>query len=172
MPQPSSFHLRYAQPNDLEAMHRLDQLCFAEPFRFDRPTMRRFASEPGAIVLLASTGQPDGPSHGPDLGSDLGPDLLGFVLVHLPHRAGLPLAYVTTLDVHPYHRRQGIAAALMREAEARIAAANASALRLHVFTANLEAIRFYEQLGFHRVSHLPDFYGDGLDAYVYSKPLR
>ncbi len=164
MPQPPSFHLRDAQPNDLEAMHRLDQLCFAEPFRFDRPTMRRFASEPGAIVLLASTGQPDGPNSGPDL--------LGFVLVHLLHRTSFPLAYVTTLDVHPDHRRQGIAAALMREAEVRIAAANANALRLHVFTANLGAIRFYERLGFHRVSHLPDFYGEGLNAYVYSKPLR
>ncbi len=155
----SLLSLRDAVPSDLAAMHQLDQLCFAEPFRFDRPIMRRYASEPGAIVLLAHAGPVDGP------------ELLGFVLINLLRQRTLPLAYVTTLDVHPYHRRQGIAAALMRKAEARAAASGATILRLHVSIANLAAIRFYERLGFSRDSHLPDFYGDGLDSYVYNKLL-
>ena len=155
----SLFNVRDAVASDLEAMHRLDQLCFAEPFRFDLPTMRRFASEPDAIVLLAHASPPDGP------------DLLGFVLVSFLHRRSLPLAYITTLDVHPDRRRQGCAAALMREAEIRAAAANATALRLHVSTANLGAIRFYERLGFTRHSRIPNFYADSLDSYVYSKAL-
>ena len=155
----SPLYLRDAIPFDLEAMHRLDQLCFAEPFRFDQLTMRRYASEAGAIVLLAYA-RPTGDS-----------ELLGLVLVNLVHRRTISLAYVTTLDVHPDHRRQGIAATLMREAEIRAAATNAFVLRLHVSVVNLEAVRFYEQLGFTRHSHLPNFYGNGLDSYVYSKPL-
>ena len=140
-------------------MHQLDQLCFAEPFRFDRPTMRRYAFAPGAIVLLAYAGRTSGS------------ELVGLVLVNLVNQRTLPLAYVTTLDVHPDHRRRGIAAALVREVEARASATNAAFLRLHVSAANLEAIRFYEQLGFHRDSHLANFYGNGLDSYVYSKQL-
>ncbi len=140
-------------------MHQLDQLCFAEPFRFDRPTMRRYAFEPGAIVLLAYAGRTSGS------------ELLGLLLVNLNDQRTLPLAYVTTLDVHPDHRRRGIAAALVREVEARASATNAALLRLHVSATNVEAIRFYERLGFHRDSHLADFYGNGLDSYVYSKQL-
>ena len=140
-------------------MHQLDQLCFAEPFRFDRSTMRRYASEPGALVLLAYASLTSGS------------ELLGLVLVNLQHRRTHLLAYVTTLDVHPDHRRQGIAGALMRDAEIRAAAVNATVLRLHVFTANLGAIRFYEQLGFVRYSHVLNLYGNGLDSYVYSKSL-
>ena len=159
MPHSLPIHLRDATPSDLEAMHRLDQFCFVEPFRFDLPTMRRYASEPGAVVLLAQAGPADSA------------DLLGFVLVHLLRRRTLHLAYVTTLDVHPDHRRQGIAAALMRVAEARALAANATVLRLHVSTTNLGAIRFYEQLGFLLHSCVPSFYGEGLDARIYSKDL-
>ena len=155
----SSLHLRDALPADLEAMHRLDQLCFAEPFRFDLPTMRRYASEPNAIALLAHSATT----------SD--PDLLGFVIVNLIRRRALHLAYVTTLDVHPFHRRLGIAATLMRAAEARAAAAQATVLRLHVSTANQDAIRFYEQLGFLPHAFLPGFYGEGFDAHIYSKVL-
>ena len=121
--------------------------------------MRRYVSEPGAIVLLAYAG----PSNDSEL--------LGLVLVNLQHRRTLPVAYVTTLDVHPDHRRLGIAATLMREGEARASAKHAAALCLHVSTANFGAVRFYERLGFCRHSHLPDFYGDGLDSYIYSKSL-
>lgn len=153
-------HLRDATSADLEAMHQLDQLCFAEPFRFDLPTMHRYASEPGAIVLLAlSSSNPAG-------------HLLGFVLVNLLKGRTVLLAYVTTLDVHPDHRRQGIAGALMRQAESRARAAGAAFLRLHVSTANVAALSFYEQTGFTRHSFLPHFYGEGLDARIYSKPLR
>ncbi len=153
------FVLRDATSADLEAMHQLDQLCFAEPFRFDLSTMRHYASEPSAIVLLAYAGQSDAP------------ELLGFVLVNLLRKRTLHFAYVTTLDVHPGYRRQGLAAALMREGEARAAAASASVLHLHVSTTNRDAIRFYEQTGFTPRAFLPNFYGEGLDARIYSKAL-
>jgi len=56
-----------SRPEDWRAMHALDELCFAAPFRFTRRAMRRFAETPGAITLLAeSSGQ-----------------LVGFAIAHL-----------------------------------------------------------------------------------------
>jgi ribosomal-protein-alanine N-acetyltransferase len=46
-------------------------------------------------------------------------------------------------------------------------------IRLHVFTGNTGAIRFYERLGYERISMKQGFYGDdGLDAFVYGKELH
>jgi ribosomal-protein-alanine N-acetyltransferase len=46
-------------------------------------------------------------------------------------------------------------------------------MQLHVFTGNAGAIRFYERLGYERISMQKDFYGEaGLDAFVYGKELH
>jgi ribosomal-protein-alanine N-acetyltransferase len=46
-------------------------------------------------------------------------------------------------------------------------------MQLHVFTGNVGAIRFYERLGYQRISLKRGFYGEaGLDAFVYGKDLQ
>src|SRR5271170_7957225 len=45
--------LRDYRAEDLDAMLRLDETCFAEEFRFDRESMREFAEERNAIVRVA-----------------------------------------------------------------------------------------------------------------------
>jgi len=144
--------LRDYRSTDLEAMFRLDEVCFAEAFRFDRESMRLFAEERGAIVLIAET--------------DAG--LAGFVIVHVTGRWG----YVVTLDVAPESRRAGLAGKLMQEVQRRAAAAGAQWMGLHVFTGNEEAIRFYERMGYERGERKRRFYGAaGLDAFVYRREL-
>ena len=150
--------LRDYRRSDLEAIFRLDTICFPPEFRFDSKSMRSFAERSQAITLLAEGG--DG-------------EISGFVIVHLERTGDGWLGYVVTLDVMPAWRRRGLAGRLMREAERRAAAAGARWMTLHVFTGNAGAIGFYERLGYERVGEVPGFYGSlGLNAFLYRKALE
>jgi ribosomal-protein-alanine N-acetyltransferase len=147
--------LRDYRTSDLEAIFRLDEVCFAAQFRFDRESMLAFAEARNAIVVVA-----EGP----------GEEVLGFVIAHVERAAARRRAYVVTLDVAENHRRIGLAGRLMREVEACAAAVGARWMELHVFTGNEGAIRFYERLGYVRIGVQRRFYGAvGLDAFTYRK---
>jgi ribosomal protein S18 acetylase RimI-like enzyme len=60
---------------------------------------------------------------------------------------------------------------LMREAERQALGEGCVALMLHVFTENEPAIRFYASDGFGRSHREEEFYGTGLDAWVFYKIL-
>ena len=143
---------------DLDAMFRLDEACFTEEFRFDRESMREFAEQANAIVRIAE--RDDG-------------EMVGFVIVHAERVVTGSQGYVVTLDVAAECRQNGLATRLMREVEASVMAAGARWIQLHVFTGNTGAIRFYERMGYERISMTQDFYGEaGLDAFVYGKELH
>jgi ribosomal-protein-alanine N-acetyltransferase len=149
--------IRQYHADDLETIFRLDQLCFSERFRFDRESMREFVEAPGAITLIAE---------------DVHGELVGFSITHLEETANGMRAYVVTLDVALESRRNGVAGKLMEESERRVATAGATRTELHVFVKNEEAIRFYEGRGYLRLRLRADFYGDGVDAWVYRKDLE
>ena len=147
--------LRDYRPSDLEAMFRLDEVCFTEEFRFDRESMQGFAQARNAIVVVAE---------------EAGGEMVGFVIAHVERTVAGRQGYVVTLDVAENYRRIGLAGRLMREAEERAAAAGARSMELHVFTGNEGAIRFYERAGYVRVGVRRRFYGAaGLDAFVYRR---
>lgn len=145
------FVLRDYQPSDLDAMFRLDEACFEEPFRFSQTAMRRFAESRKARVVIAES---DG-------------KLAGFAILHVEGRVG----YVVTLDVAEEFRRRGLAARLMQRMEQYAADADCVVVGLHVFVGNEDAIRFYEQAGYVRAGDVPRFYGEELDAWVYRKKM-
>jgi ribosomal-protein-alanine N-acetyltransferase len=147
--------LRSGTAADVAAMYWLDNLCFAEPFRFDLRAMRNFATQRDAIVVVAEA-------------SDL---LLGIVIVEVSRRTALTSAYVVTLDVHPEHRRAGLARAPMAEAQRRALALGVNHIRLHVSSENAAAISFYERIGFERIATVSDFYAAGLDAFYCVKRI-
>lgn len=141
---------------DLEAIFRLDQICFAAEFRFDRESMKNFAEARQAVALVAET----------DCGR-----VAGFLIVHVERVSALRVGYVVTIDVAPEFRRMGLAGALMDEASRRVAAAGVHRMELHVHAGNAEAIRFYESRGYVRVGVQRGFYGGQLDAFVYRMEL-
>jgi ribosomal protein S18 acetylase RimI-like enzyme len=55
---------------------------------------------------------------------------------------------VNYLAVDPIRRRQGLASVLMREAERRLRDLGCAKINLQIRRDNLEAITFYEQIGF------------------------
>jgi ribosomal-protein-alanine N-acetyltransferase len=147
----SEVTLREYRSGDWEAMYALDLICFEPPFRFSRRTMRGFAEAPNATALLVE-----------DQGK-----LVAFCVTHVEQGVG----YVVTLDVVPEWRRKGLAARLMAESEARARSAGTASMALHVFTDNSSAVRFYEALAYEQIGLAEDFYGRGLDAFVYVKKL-
>jgi ribosomal-protein-alanine N-acetyltransferase len=147
--------LRGYQADDIDAMHALDVVCFEKPFRFTRSAMRRFAEVKKAQVIVAE---------------ERG-ELVGFVILHLEEDAEGRTGYIITLDVEPAQRRKGIAGILMRDVERQARMDGCAALVLHVYAGNEVAIRFYDRAGFLRSHRAEDFYGAGLDAWVYHKLL-
>ncbi|MGD0647504.1 MAG: GNAT family N-acetyltransferase [Acidobacteriaceae bacterium] len=148
--------LRPYRVNDLDAMHALDVVCFDKPFRFSRSAMRRFAEAKKARVVIAED-------------SDA---LVGFVILDIEDDKEGRFGYIVTLDVSPGHRHRGLAGQLMQEAEREAVREACAAVVLHVFTGNQPAMRFYVGRGFVRSHRENDFYGRGIDAWVFHKPLR
>jgi len=147
------FELREGRASDVDAMYRLDLLCFEPPFRFSLRTMRQFVTHKNSCSILAEVEQ----------------TLVGFVIVEI-ERAGKAIrGYVLTLDVHPQHRRRGIAKALMTAAEKESAEAGADSLWLHVDQRNEAAVEFYERTGYRRSGSAVAFYDSGRDAWIYEK---
>ena len=148
--------LRSGRPSDLEEMNRLDSVCFQPPFRFTPSVMRRFVQEPGAITLVAES---------------LDGGFAGFILIQVNGENDSRHGYVVTLDVAPEFRRRGLARQLLEAAETAAESEGAREMVLHVWTANLPAICFYESAGYTRKKLHRDLYAPGFDAYDYSKLL-
>jgi len=146
---------RSYQPHDLDAITALDALCFEPPFRFSLTAMRRFVETTNAWTLIAESGA----------------TLAGFLIVHLELVQGRTVGYVVTIDVAQTFRRTGLGRRLLSEGERWVAASRGEAMLLHVYVKNPEAIAFYEQLGYQSVGVVSGFYGRGIDAILYSKPL-
>jgi [ribosomal protein S18]-alanine N-acetyltransferase len=147
--------LRPYRAKDLDAMHALDVVCFDKPFRFSRSAMRRFAEAKTARVVIAEEDDA----------------LVGFVILDIEATEEESLGYIVTLDVSPPHRRRGLAGQLMQEAERVAIRAGCVAIVLHVFTGNEPAVRFYAGRGFLQAHRERGFYGRGIDAWVFHKPL-
>lgn len=64
----------------------------------------------------------------------------------------------------------GAGSALLERVEADLRSSCAR-LRLTVFAANEVGISFYESTGFDRIETRPTDLGDGLEEYVYEKPI-
>jgi ribosomal-protein-alanine N-acetyltransferase len=147
--------LRPYRVNDLAAMHALDVVCFEKPFRFSRGAMRRFVATKKARVVIADEGE----------------TVAAFVILHIEDDGQRCVGYIVTLDVSPGYRRRGLAGRLMQEVEQQALREGCIAIALHVFTGNEAAIRFYAGRGFVRSYREVDFYGTGMDAWVFHKPL-
>ena len=75
------------------------------------------------------------------------------------------------IAVHPGHRHQGLARALLAEAVAAGRADGADRMLLEVGAGNAAALGLYAAAGFVEIDRRPRYYRDGADAVVLRLPL-
>ena len=144
------FFLRAVNIDDIEAMRRLDLLCF--------PPERAFTE--GYFLLLFLYHY----AFGWGLEDEQG-ELAAFILLTIREEEG----NVATIDVHPGFRRRGIASRLLRMAEGALAEMGVRKCTLQVETGNESAIALYRKLGYRIVRLLPRYYQGEEDGYLMEK---
>lgn len=138
--------LREVRDEDLEALYELDQLCFEPEIAYSRAEISRFLALPTAEAVALERGG----------------RLAGFAIGHL---VGRRVGSVLTLDVAPGERRRGTGRSLLEEIVSRLERRGARKILLEVDVRNRGAIAFYERLGFETSNRVPDYYGEGRDAF-------
>ena len=127
-------------------MFQLDRRCFEPGIAFTRAQIAGFFDlESLEAIVAQSRGR-----------------LVGFAIGYLRRPA---VAGILTLDVDAGARRQGVGRQLFTELLARLERAGATAVRLEVDVRNASAMAFYRSFGFRKVGRIPDYYGEGRDAF-------
>ncbi len=144
--------VRTAGPADLDAIVRLEQVSFSDPWPLDMLAFE--LSHPRALLLVASRGETDPPA--------------GYAAFR--HAAGE--AELLRLGVVPEERRRGIARALVAEGLERLVRdSGVQVCFLEVRMGNAPALALYERLGFARIGRRRGYYRDGSDALVFALEL-
>ena len=77
-----------------------------------------------------------------------------------------------TIDVTELARRSGVGSLLLRSAEERMRKAGCLEVGLETAVDNLGALAFYKKHDYFLVRTVPQYYANGLDAFVLKKDLR
>ncbi len=135
--------LRAMTPQDLDAVAALEATCNTQPW--SRDALKSFFSSAIGVVAVAD---------------DV---VVGYVLASAVRDEG----EVLILGVSPSARRQGIAAALLKDALARLRALGVKAVFLEVRQGNKPAIGLYRNFGFGEAGIRKGYYTDtGEDALL------
>jgi ribosomal-protein-alanine N-acetyltransferase len=154
-----TYSLRPHSTSDLEALYEIDQLCYPPEIAYSRRELRNYLRFPGANCLVAEAVVENI--------SEPGPAIIGFCITARLRAEG----YIITMDVLAAHRRQGVAAALLAEAERRLAENGVSEVGLETATDNDSAIAFWQKHGYRKCGIRKHYYPGGRDAFSMSKTL-
>jgi [ribosomal protein S18]-alanine N-acetyltransferase len=142
--------LRPMQPQDLDAVMALEEVCFPTPWSRETYAHEISANPYGVYWVMAPTGP--GPATPPLLAYG-GVWVIGDV------------AHITTLASHPDWRRRGLAGRLLIHLLEVAKGRGATSATLEVRMHNQAAIQLYQRLGFEEVGIRKGYYPDtGEDA--------
>jgi len=142
----SPLRIRDYQADDLEALHRIDRICFDEDIAFSQTGLGYHLNHPKSIARVAE-----------GLGR-----ILGFVLARME---GSARAHVITLDVIPEARRRKIGTLLMNALHGELGRRGVHTTILEVGVRNVAAQRLYEKLHYQYLGTLAGYYHGREDAY-------
>jgi len=154
------FGLRRFQPDDLEKVMRINQVCLPENYStfFFMDLHERY---PETFIVAEVAG-----------------DVVGYIMCRI--ESGLPdfglfgltkRGHVISIAVLPEYQRKGIGEALMKEAMVRMRQYKAKECYLEVRVSNLSAINMYNKLGFETSRTVRGYYADGEDAAIMTRKL-
>ena len=143
--------IRPAVLEDLGALVELEGRCF-EGDRLDAGSLRWTLTRPTALCLVE---EQEG-------------RVRGYVLL----RSRKEFIRILSLAVDPDARRQGVARALLKEAEKRVRELGSRELVLELREDNAPALALYESLGFRQTGTLLGYYHDRSDARRMQKGLE
>jgi ribosomal-protein-alanine N-acetyltransferase len=138
----SDVHVRRATKNDLEAICQIEDASFSEPY--PRALMVRLLRDhpTGFFVAEIGSGQ-----------------VVGYCVCSKVGK----LAHLLSIGVLQEYRRRKIATSLIQALLDQLSS-SIRELWLEVNTANDEAVKFYERLGFNRVMIIENYYSNGSHA--------
>lgn len=142
-----SFRIRQMTLEDLGAVDALDRASFKHPWSME--LLRRELAHEWSTIYLAEEPEED--------------RLLGFIVFWLVADE----IHVLNLAVHPFHRRRGVAGAMLEAALERARQKKCSLATLEVRRSNEAALNLYRRFGFRQVGVRKNYYTDeGEDAIV------
>ena len=148
----NAVRVRGYEPQDFEAIYRLDQSCYPPGIAYSRYALGEFLSLPGARAWVAEEEK----------------QLVAFLIArHVSRRHG----HIITLDVREDRRRQGVGTALLVAAEEWLRGEGVTRVRLETAVDNGAAVRFWEKTGYVTVGRLPRYYLGRVDALRMEKEL-
>ena len=148
-------HYRLYRPEDFPQLYAIELTCFQSPIRFPRRYMRQLVESPKSATWIAEQDQ----------------QMAGFAIVVWSRQSEKITAYIQTIEVFPAQRKRGIATELLSRVESSATAAGAEGIWLHVAEENSSAIRLYQAHGYLPQGREQNYYSNGTDGLIFSKPL-
>jgi ribosomal-protein-alanine N-acetyltransferase len=146
--------IRTAERADLVEVHRIEQAVFPQPWPFS--ALEDHLGKPGFLVAEATTDTQT---------------IAGYIIADIIPNHGTPIGHIKDLAVRPACRRNGVATALLRRALSVLAAAGSDSAKLEVRETNDGAQTLYRQLGFEHHKTIRNYYSNGEDALILSRPV-
>jgi len=145
-------HIRLAAKEDLDALLNLEKICFKEE-TFSRRQVKYLLQKARSIVLVA----------------EIEGNIIGSIIILLRER--ILNARIYSFNVHPEHRRKGIAKSLMDTAFDILKEKGYNKITLEVGINNQAAQNLYQLKGFIVDKKLSDYYTNGDDALHLTRKL-
>ncbi|MFZ1973964.1 MAG: N-acetyltransferase [Candidatus Acidiferrales bacterium] len=143
--------LRNNTPEDFDALHEIDQLCYEDEVAYSKRELRAYLRFRGSECVVAEA---DGA-------------IAGFCISARQGERG----YIVTIDVLPQFRRLHVGTALLEEIERRLAANGVREVALETATDNDSAVAFWKKHGYRSRGVREGYYPNGRDAFSMVKSL-
>ncbi|MGC1871863.1 MAG: N-acetyltransferase [Acidobacteriaceae bacterium] len=152
-----SISIRPAVSQDLDALARIDALCFPPGIAYPREEIAFLLLNPTVVTLVAEHAGV----------------MVGLAALERRRRTRETPRYgeLVTIEVLPEYRRESIGGALYRRLEAGLREWGGTSIHLHVSVENADALAFYQRLGFSVIDRVPKYYLHKVDAWRMQKEL-